>query len=73
MRGVKPLKIIPIRDYRVFDVDRVSQALFSEIWVGIVSFENIDECVECFNTVVTGMVDLLILEKYKKVKYDVPP
>ena len=76
VRGVKPFKpskFIPIRDYRVFDVERVSQALAPEDWNKIVGFENIDECVECFNAVVTGMVDLLIPEKLKKVKYDVPP
>ena len=76
VRGFKPFKppkFIPIRRYRGFDVERVSQTLTSEDWKRCVSLEEIDDCVECFNTVVTKMVDLLIPETFKKVKHDVPP
>ena len=70
-RGLKSRKrhsYVRCRDYRNFDPIRISEVLTEEDLDEIVSFDDVDLCVFCFNTVVTSIIDLAAPFKCRRVK-----
>ncbi len=75
-RGVRPReppKTIKFRDYSKLDIERVADILTDDDWSGIVGFDDVDTCFECFSLVVSGIMDVLLPIKCKRVKRHVPP
>lgn len=66
-------RIVRSRDYRKLDVEKIADVLTKEEWNKVVSFKDVNDCVECFNLTVSGVMDIVIPVKLKRVKQSVPP
>ncbi len=75
-RGLKPWKphkVIQYRDYSKLDVQRIASVLTKEEWNKVVGFDDVLPCVECLGLTISGILDVVIPIKSKRVKSNVPP
>jgi len=67
-------KVISTRCYRKLDVSVLEEMLFNDdVWNAVLSFDNIDDTVECFTTVLQGLLDALLPLRQIRVKQYVNP
>jgi len=63
-------KIISIRNFKKLDTEKLDELFMcDDIWDDVMSsFDNISDCVECFNEIVLGLLDMLCLVPLKKLR-----
>ena len=53
-------KVIYTQCYRKLDAAVLEDMLVDDVWNDVLSFDNIDDSVECFTTVLQGLIDVLL-------------
>ena len=53
-------KVIYTRCYRKLDPTVLEDLLVDDVWSSVLSFDNVDDSVECFTTVLQGLLDALL-------------
>lgn len=66
-------KVIFSRKYSNLDVELLDCILMDEVWKDILSFDNIDDCVKCFNLVMEALIDMMIPLRKIRIKGTLPP
>ena len=70
-----PHKLVVVRNFQKLDVMKLDEFLMcDDIWDDVLSrFDNISDCVECFNLIINGLLDLLVpLKKLRVRQKDFP-
>ena len=66
-------KFMAVRRFSSISLDRINQMLATLDWNSFVSFDDVNESVECLSKVISDVLDLLFPIKYVQVKWHCPP
>ena len=61
-------KVIYTQCYRKLDAAVLEDMLVNGVWNDVLSFDNIDDSVECFTTVLRGLLDALLPLRHIRIK-----
>ena len=51
----------------------ISNLVDVDIWESVLSIDNIDDCVNCFNSILVGLLDLICPYKWYRIRASCPP
>ena len=66
-------KVVYARSYRKLDSDLLCDLFTDEAWDTVLSFDNVSDTVQCFTSVLQGLLDFLIPEHKIRVRQNVSP
>ena len=64
-------KVIYARNYHKIDSDFLYDLFTDEVWDAVFSFDNVSDTVQCFTTVLQGLLDFLLPERKIRVRQHV--
>jgi len=66
-------KVVYARSYQKLDPQSLCDLFIDEAWDAVFSFDNVSDTVQYFNTVLQGLLDLLVPEHKIHVRQNVSP